>query len=58
MDEPTSALDNPNRDAFMELLLEQVREHRTALVFISHDQTLADNFSRAEALADINLAGR
>ena len=57
VDEPTSALDTRNRDTFMALLLDQVQQHQTALVFVSHDLTLAQAFSRAEALNDINQAG-
>jgi putative ABC transport system ATP-binding protein len=56
VDEPTSALDAKNRDLFMSLLLEQVEQHNTALIFVSHDQTLAKVFSRIESLADINQA--
>ena len=57
VDEPTSALDTQNRDAFMALLLEQVERNDTVLIFISHDLSLADSFSRVEALAEINRAG-
>lgn len=55
-DEPTSALDADSRDAFMAVLLEQVERNNTALIFVSHDRALANNFSRVEALADINRA--
>lgn len=57
VDEPTSALDTQNRDAFMTLLLEQAQRNNTALIFVSHDLSLADSFSRVEALAEINRAG-
>jgi len=57
VDEPTSALDQQNRDAFMSLLLKQVTEHNTALIFVSHDLDLAARFSRVEALPEINRAG-
>ncbi len=57
VDEPTSALDRDNRDTFMSLLLDQVQRHKTALVFVSHDLTLAETFTRVEALTDINRAG-
>lgn len=56
VDEATSALDSENRDIFMSLLLDQVEQHQTALVFVSHDLSLVDRFSRIEALADINQA--
>lgn len=57
VDEPTSALDQHNRDAFMSLLLNQVKQHSIALIFVSHDLSLADKFSRVEALPEINRAG-
>jgi len=56
VDEPTSALDSKNRDAFMSLLLDQVEQHQTALVFVSHDLSLAEAFPRSESLIDINQA--
>ncbi len=56
VDEPTSALDTQKRDTFMTLLLEQVERSNAALIFVSHDLSLASRFSRVEALADINLA--
>lgn len=56
VDEPTSALDSKNRDAFMSLLLEQVAKKQTALIFVSHDLSLADEFPRTESLTDINQA--
>ncbi len=57
VDEPTSALDKQRCDDFMSLLLNQVKQHKTALIFVSHDLSLAKAFTRVEALADINLAG-
>jgi len=54
VDEPTSALDSKNRDAFMSLLLDQVEQQQTALVFVSHDLSLAEAFPRTESLTDIN----
>ncbi|KJS05815.1 MAG: hypothetical protein VR73_11455 [Gammaproteobacteria bacterium BRH_c0] len=57
VDEPTSALDTQNRNAFMTLLLEQAQRNDTALIFVSHDLSLAGRFSRVEALVEINRAG-
>lgn len=54
VDEPTSALDKANRDVFMALLLDQVKMHRTALIFVSHDLSLASKFSRVESLEELN----
>ncbi|WP_420592450.1 ABC transporter ATP-binding protein [Bacterioplanoides sp.] len=53
-DEPTSALDQHNRDLFMDKLHAMCREHQTTLVMVSHDMSLAPNFSQTTALADIN----
>lgn len=54
VDEPTSALDRENRELFMSLLFEQVELNQTALVFVSHDPSLASSFSRVDSLANIN----
>ncbi|AFJ03620.1 ABC transporter, ATP-binding protein [Methylophaga frappieri] len=44
VDEPTSALDKQHRDQFMSLLMQQLETTDTALVFVSHDETLAGYF--------------
>lgn len=49
-DEPTSALDADNRDRFLELLLALARQHRTSVLFVSHDQSLAAHFNQRLAL--------
>jgi len=54
-DEPTSSLDQKNRDNFMSELLTLVAEHNITLLFVSHDMSLANHFSRIEALSEINL---
>ncbi len=56
-DEPTSSLDPANRDAFMLLLMSMVEANDISLLFVSHDLSLSDYFSRVEALSDINRAG-
>lgn len=53
-DEPTSALDQRNRDLFMDKLHAMCREQQTTLVMVSHDMSLAPNFSQTTALGDIN----
>lgn len=53
-DEPTSALDHETRDVFLSLLLELANAQQTAVLFVSHDQTLAHHFSRTESLLDLN----
>ena len=55
-DEPTSALDADLRDAFMNLLLDECRASGSTLVFVSHDQRLAQRFDRQVSLASINRA--
>ncbi|VWX55739.1 Methionine ABC transporter ATP-binding protein [Burkholderiales bacterium 8X] len=55
-DEPTSALDHELRDAFLDVLLEACGEHRSALVFVSHDRQLAGRFQRQLSLAEINVS--
>lgn len=54
VDEPTSSLDQTNRDAFMSLLLSIVADNSITLLFVSHDMSLSQYFSRVEALSDIN----
>lgn len=53
-DEPTSALDHDNRDRFIDLLNRSREEFGSALLFVSHDQTLASHFNRSVSLLDIN----
>lgn len=56
VDEPTSALDSQSRDAFMTLLMKTVTQHNITLIFVSHDPSLTQYFSRTVALQDINTA--
>ena len=53
-DEPTSALDADSRDRFIELLSDEARKTSAALLFVSHDASLAPLFDRAMDLAQIN----
>lgn len=55
-DEPTSSLDNDNRDRFMALLFNELKQNQTTLVFISHDLSLGQYFDRIDSLAELNLA--
>jgi putative ABC transport system ATP-binding protein len=57
-DEPTSALDADNRDAFLELLLAEVERSGAALIFVSHDRSLASRFDRVVELADLRAGAR
>lgn len=54
-DEPTSALDADARDMFIELLLEEVKKSSAALMFVSHDASLARFFERGVVLEEINM---
>ena len=56
-DEPTSALDADARDRFITLLSEEAARTGAALLFVSHDASLARLFDRAVDLAEINRAG-
>lgn len=55
-DEPTSALDTGSRKAFIDTLLEEVSRTGAALLFVSHDDSLAPYFDRQLSLPDINNA--
>jgi len=54
VDEPTSSLDHKNRDDFMSLLMNKVGETDATLIFVSHDQSLSNYFSRVDAMSEIN----
>lgn len=49
-DEPTSALDTDARDAFLSLLFDECAAARAALLFVSHDLTLAPRFAHTVSL--------
>lgn len=53
-DEPSSALDSDHRDAFMEVMLEQVAETGSTLVFVSHDRSLATAFDHQQDLRELS----
>ncbi len=55
-DEPTSALDSGNRDRFLELLFRETEEQGSTLIFVSHDQHIANQFEHVIDLPQINLA--
>lgn len=50
-DEPTSALDSQHRHAFIELLLNECQQAGSALLFVSHDDSLRSHFARHLSLA-------
>lgn len=55
-DEPTSALDSAARDQFLALLTEEVSRTGAALLMVSHDASLADQFDRSIDLQSLNRA--
>jgi putative ABC transport system ATP-binding protein len=55
-DEPTSALDADRRKAFLRLLLRECGESGATLLFVSHDRSLAEDFTSAVYLPDLNRA--
>jgi len=57
-DEPTSALDADRRAAFLDLLFRQCERERTALLFASHDASLAPLFDRTIELSECNRITR
>lgn len=56
-DEPTSSLDAARQAAFLELLKRECAAASAALLFVSHDQRLAEHFGRRVAMDEINRAG-
>ena len=56
-DEPTSAIDDDARDAYLDLLLEEVAAAEATLVFVSHDRRIGERFDRVVELSEINRAG-
>jgi putative ABC transport system ATP-binding protein len=58
-DEPTSSLDADARADFLSLLMSECRAAGSAIVFVSHDRSLAGQFDRQVDLLQLNrLAGR
>ena len=55
-DEPTSSLDADRRAAFLELLFRECAREKAALIFVSHDASLAPLFDRAIQFIEINRA--
>ncbi len=55
-DEPTSSLDSARQLAFVDLLLRECSAANASLVFVSHDERLAEHFDRHLSLTDINRA--
>ena len=56
-DEPTSSLDADHRSDFLRLLTRECERAQTSLLFVSHDQSLAESFHGQDKLADLNTPG-
>ena len=52
-DEPTSALDRNRQAAFLDLLFAEAAQAATALIMVSHDESLAPRFDQVMRLDDI-----
>lgn len=57
-DEPTSSLDIENRETFMNLLFDEVRQAQSTLLFVSHDPAYKQQFSRCIDMDTLNQSGR
>jgi putative ABC transport system ATP-binding protein len=53
-DEPTSSLDGKNTNEFLQLLLREWEDKKFTLMFVSHDERLADEFNRSVSLPELN----
>ena len=53
-DEPTSSLDQQNRENFMSILMQLVESKEMTLLFVSHDMSLTQYFTRVQALNDFS----
>ncbi len=53
-DEPTSALDADARAGFLELLFNLAKKEKSAVLFVSHDRSLAKMFDRELSLPELN----
>ncbi|MDQ8699183.1 ABC transporter ATP-binding protein [Hyphomicrobium sp. LHD-15] len=57
-DEPTSALDRDRQIAFLDLLFSEVSAAGSALIMVSHDETLGSRFDSVVRFDDIAVAER
>lgn len=56
-DEPTSSLDYDSRQAFMDLLFDEVKTSSSTLLYVSHDPTHKNLFDRVVEMSSINAPG-
>ncbi|MDP6564123.1 MAG: ABC transporter ATP-binding protein [Alphaproteobacteria bacterium] len=52
-DEPTSALDGVNTELFLDLIIQELQQRPTTLVFVSHDERLAERFDRTVSMSSL-----
>ena len=57
-DEPTGNLDPKNAQEALQLIREVCRENTAALLLVSHDQVVLDQFEDCHDLAEINKAAK
>ena len=57
-DEPTGNLDPQNAQEALQLIREVCRENTAALLLVSHDQVVLDQFGDCQDLAEINQASK
>ena len=53
-DEPTSSLDADAKHGFITLLFQELHKSGSALIFVSHDRSLATDFDRVLSFEEIN----
>lgn len=53
-DEPTANVDPANQQLVLDLLRESCREHKVALLMVTHSPEVSQQFDRIERLADFN----
>lgn len=52
-DEPTSALDTDHREKFLKLLFDLADDEGTTVLFVSHDRTIQNLFTRSVSLQEL-----
>jgi ABC-type lipoprotein export system ATPase subunit len=57
-DEPTGNLDSRNSAESLELIRKSCRENKAALLLVSHDQKVLDQFDDRQALHELNQAAQ
>lgn len=55
-DEPTSALDRNRQTQFLDLLFSEAGKHKSAVIMVSHDESLGSRFDRVLPLDEIAIS--